>query len=218
MLLRAIGPSLPVAGALADPQLQIFNSAGEEIGFNNDWRDASNRQEISDSTIAPGNDWNPPSCAVSTRGLHGGAAGIERHDRHRSGGSVRSQPGSGCETGQYLHPGSVQMGDDVMIGGFFVLGEFPTRHRAGDWAVAASRRQARRSVASNCYDGNGTLMTSNNNWKDVEQAVIEATTIPPTHDLESAIVTFLPPALYTAIVSGVNGTTGIALVEVYALD
>jgi hypothetical protein len=49
-----------------------------------------------------------------------------------------------------------------------------------------------------------------------KQEIIDST-IPPTDDLESAIVATLPPAAYTAIVRGVNGTTGVALVEVYAL-
>ena len=42
----------------------------------------------------------------------------------------------------------------------------------------------------------------------------------PTDDLESAIVQTLPAsgAAYTAIVRGVNDTTGVAVVEVYALN
>ena len=68
------------------------------------------------------------------------------------------------------------------------------------------------------FDGNGTLMMSNNNWRETQQDEIEATTIPPSNDLESAIVTFLPPAGYTAIVSGANESIGIALVEAYALN
>ena len=51
-----------------------------------------------------------------------------------------------------------------------------------------------------------------------QQAEIIATGIPPTNDLESAIVQNLVPGNYTAIVRGVNNTTGIALVEVYALN
>ena len=52
-----------------------------------------------------------------------------------------------------------------------------------------------------------------------KQAIIDST-IPPTNDLESAIVRTLPAngAQYTAIVRGVNDTTGIAVVEVYALN
>src|SRR5206468_1927423 len=45
----------------------------------------------------------------------------------------------------------------------------------------------------------------------------EATGIPPTHDLESAIDATLPPGAYTAIVRGKNNSTGVALVEIYDL-
>jgi hypothetical protein len=70
-------------------------------------------------------------------------------------------------------------------------------------------------------DGNGNLLEANDDWKDSpnKQAIIDST-IPPTDDLESAIVRTLPAngARYTAIVRGVNNTTGIAVVEVYALN
>ena len=45
-----------------------------------------------------------------------------------------------------------------------------------------------------------------------------ATGIPPTNDLESAIDATLNPGAYTAIVSGKNNTSGVALVEVYDLN
>ncbi|MEO6969759.1 MAG: hypothetical protein ABI217_02555 [Chthoniobacterales bacterium] len=63
----------------------------------------------------------------------------------------------------------------------------------------------------------GSILASNDNWRETREAEIIATTVPPTDDLESAIVTTLPPDGYTAIVRGANGTTGVALVEVYAL-
>jgi hypothetical protein len=50
-----------------------------------------------------------------------------------------------------------------------------------------------------------------------EQAIID-TTIPPTDPAESAILMTLAPDNYTAIVSGKNGTSGVALVEVYQID
>src|SRR4029077_12987302 len=49
------------------------------------------------------------------------------------------------------------------------------------------------------------------------QAEIEATTIPPTNNLESAILATLNPGAYTAILAGKNGGTGIGVVEVYDL-
>jgi hypothetical protein len=67
------------------------------------------------------------------------------------------------------------------------------------------------------HDGSGTLIASNNNWRDDQEAEIIATGIPPTNDLESAIVRDLAPGAYTAIVRGFNDTTGVALVEAYGL-
>jgi hypothetical protein len=70
-------------------------------------------------------------------------------------------------------------------------------------------------------DGNGTLIRSNDNWRTGgQEAEIIATGIPPANDLESAIVATLAgnSAAYTAILRGAGETTGIAVVEVYALD
>lgn len=67
------------------------------------------------------------------------------------------------------------------------------------------------------HDGNGDLLASNDNWKEAQRTEIEATTIPPSNDLESAIVQILPPGNYTAIVRGKGNATGVGLVEVYAL-
>ena len=55
-------------------------------------------------------------------------------------------------------------------------------------------------------------------WRTDQEAEIIATTVPPTDELESAIVRTLAPAAYTAIVRDVNATTGVALVEAYALN
>jgi hypothetical protein len=68
------------------------------------------------------------------------------------------------------------------------------------------------------YDGNGGPVGTNNNWRDDQENEIIATGIPPSNDLESAIVKDLAPGSYTAIVRGSNNTTGVALVEAYCLD
>lgn len=69
-------------------------------------------------------------------------------------------------------------------------------------------------------DANGTVIRANDNWRSDQEAEIIATSIPPTNDFESALIETLPAngAAYTAIVRGVSGTTGVALVEVYALN
>src|SRR4029077_17027924 len=70
-----------------------------------------------------------------------------------------------------------------------------------------------------------TTLATNDNWKtrsdgSSQQAEIEATTIPPTNDLESALLRTLPGnnAGYTAILRGKNDSTGIGVVEAYDLD
>ncbi|MGH8092431.1 MAG: hypothetical protein ACREIF_03025 [Chthoniobacterales bacterium] len=68
------------------------------------------------------------------------------------------------------------------------------------------------------HSEDGTLIASDDDWKDTQQVEIEATGIPPTNDKESAIVQTLPPGNYTAIVRGVTDATGVALVEVYNLQ
>ena len=69
--------------------------------------------------------------------------------------------------------------------------------------------------------GPNGLIEANDNWIDSpnKQAILDST-IPPTSDLEAAIVQTLPAngTGYTAIVRGVNNTTGVGLVEVYDLD
>src|SRR5437879_457873 len=62
------------------------------------------------------------------------------------------------------------------------------------------------------------VVGTNDNWKDTQQSRIQATALAPADDRESAILAILPAGSYTAIVSGVNGMTGIALVEVSGLN
>ncbi len=63
------------------------------------------------------------------------------------------------------------------------------------------------------------MVAANDNWRDApnEQEIIDSS-IPPSHDLESAILTTVAPGNHTAIVRGENDATGVALVEVYDLE
>jgi hypothetical protein len=68
------------------------------------------------------------------------------------------------------------------------------------------------------FDGNGTLLRSNDNWPDAPNAAeITATGLAPPDPNESAILMTLTPGNYTAVVRGVDHTTGIALAEAYKL-
>jgi hypothetical protein len=77
------------------------------------------------------------------------------------------------------------------------------------------------------YDNTGALIASNDNWQRTiiggiitgsQRRDIRNSGYAPEDPRESAIIADLPPGNYTAIVRGVNDTTGVALVEVYDLD
>jgi hypothetical protein len=55
VLVRAIGPSLPVAGALADPTLELRDGQGTLIAANDDWQ-SDQPQDITATTVPPTND------------------------------------------------------------------------------------------------------------------------------------------------------------------
>ena len=112
-----------------------------------------------------------------------------------------------------------------MIGGFIVGGDGGGNAKVIVRAIGPSLANANPPVPGaladptlELHDVNGTTIASNDNWKDTQEAEIIATTIPPTNDLESAIVATLFAGNYTAIVSGKDNTTGVALVEAYNLQ
>ena len=115
--------------------------------------------------------------------------------------------------------GLVQGGDNVLIAGTIVVGQAAQKViiRALGPSVNVPGRLGDPTLE--LHDGNGTLLEATDNWKDSpnKQAIIDST-VPPTNDLESAIVRTLPLGNYTAIVRGVGGTPGIGVVEVYALN
>lgn len=120
--------------------------------------------------------------------------------------------------------GKVQPGDDALIAGF-ISGE-GTGGGSSRIVVRAIGPSLTSSGVANplqdptieLHDGSGALLASNDNWKDSQQAELQATGIAPTDDRESAIVRTLVPGLYSAIVRGKGNASGIALAEVYAVQ
>jgi len=105
-----------------------------------------------------------------------------------------------------------------MIGGFIMTGNIPKSVVLRGLGPSLSRFGITDLLLDPVLElrGNsGSLIFRNDNWKDSQQAQIEATGLQPTDDRESAIVTTLPPTAYTVILTGKNGTTGIGTVEVY---
>jgi len=220
IILRAIGPSLPVAGALADPVLELRDSSGALIQSNDNWR-SDQEAEIIASTIPPTN--NLESAIVATlpannsaytaivRGVDNGTGigAVEVYDLNQAVDSKLANIST---------RGFVQTGDNVLIGGLIVLGQNPLRVIVRAIGPSLPVPGALSDPTLELRDGNGGLIASNDNWRSDQEAEIIATTIPPSSDLESAIVRDLAPGNYTALVRGVNGTMGVGAVEAYDLN
>ena len=119
----------------------------------------------------------------------------------------------------------VGKGADVTIGGFILAGtDNKTVLIRGLGPSLPFGTSDLADPTVELHQADGTLLYFNNNWKDTQAALISATGIPPTNDLEAAILFSLPAkpassggAAYTAILAGNNDATGEGLIEFYDL-
>ena len=226
IMIRGIGPSLNSSGItnfLPDPILDLHDSTGALVATNDNWVDNYNQQEIIDTSAAPAS----PNESVILARLPSDNNGVAYTAVLRDADNLT---GVGLIEVYDLDPeldsrvlnistrGRVDLGDNAVIGGLIVTGQ--SFQRVIVRAIGPSLPVAGKldDPTLELHDNNGGLLASNDNWRSDQEAAIIATGIPPSNDLESAIVALLPPANYTAIVRGVNNTTGVALVEVYALN
>ena len=224
VLFRAIGPSassggVPVPGRLADPVLELRDSTGALHTSNDDWKDSPQRAEIEASGAAPNDDkesailrtLSPGAYTAILRGKDNttGIALVEAYDLDTAADSLLANIST---------RGFVETGDNVMIGGI-IVGHHTVSTKVLIRAIGPSLKNRLPNALDDTFlelhDRNGNTIATNNNWKDSQRAEIEATGIPPTHDLESAMVRMVAPDSYTAIVRGANNSIGVGLVEIY---
>jgi len=113
----------------------------------------------------------------------------------------------------------VQTGENVLIGGFIITGSDAKQViiRGIGPSLSGIINGTLPNPRLELFQGN-TPLQSNDDWKTDQQSAIEATGIPPSHDLEAAIVRTLSPGAYTAILRGDGNSTGIGVVEAYDLN
>lgn len=229
VIIRAVGPSLgsdgmPLEGRLDDPTLQLFNSKGELIAENDDWRDTQ-EQQIRGTTIPPDHDreaaivaqLEPGNYTAIVRGVNNGT-GVGLVEVYDIDGRSATKLANVSTRGQ------VETGNNVMIGGLIVGG--------GETGAVVLLRAIGPSLQSSfailpdalldpslqLRNAEGEVVAENDNWKSTQRAQIEATGAQPTDDREAAIIATLLPGNYTATVAGVNQSTGLAVVEAYHLQ
>src|SRR5262245_30194320 len=223
--LRALGPSLSRFGlshVLRDPVLSVYNASRTLIATNDNWQSDPGHSEIEANGLAPANLLE--SATVQT--LAPGAYTVIVRGRD-------STPGTGLVELYDLSPqsnstlknmstrGSVGTADDVLISGF-IVGDVDSATvvvRALGPSLAASGVNGVLSDPTlTIYDSTGAAIATNDNWQDNPNAIdLQRNRLAPKNPSESALLLHLPAGNYTAIISGANGSTGVALAEVYTI-
>lgn len=219
VVVRALGPSLKTPGSLTDPALELYDSTGASIAQNDNWN--ATRQSLLDAHIPPTDEHEaaivtilaPGAYTAVVSGPHqaGGVALMELYDLDPASSSLAN----------ISTRGYVGTADNVMIGGFIIGGDQPTRVILRAIGPSLSKVDIANPLVDTMlelHDGNGALIAQNDDWRSDQEQEIIATGVPPDDNRESAIARSLTPGGYTAIVRGKNNTQGIGLVEVYNLD
>ncbi len=217
VILRALGPSLAnagITGAMTDPILELRDSTGALIISNDIYYEDT-------PEFAPSNAYESAISAALSPGAYtavlrsvSGSSGLalfELYDLDPISSRIVN----------ISSRGSVGTGENVMIGGFIIGGDQPTRvivRALGPSLTAFGVSDALQDPILELHDGEGSLIFQNDDWRSSQEHEIVASSIPPSNDKESAIVATLPPGNYSAIVGGSGNSTGVTLVEVYNLE
>jgi uncharacterized delta-60 repeat protein len=229
VIIRAIGPTLSdfgVPGALQDPTLELFQGS-TSIASNDDWRQSSQQSEIQNSGLAPNKD--AESAIIATLTPNQNYTAVVRGKNGETGvGVVEAfdlEQGRASKLGNISTRGFVDVDDNVMIAGLIVSPSNGTSSKVlvralgptlGDFGVP----NALANPTLELVNSSGTVLRSNDNWKDDPQqrTEIEAANLAPGHEQEAALVQTVAPGAYTAIVRGSGRAIGVGLVEVYNIQ
>jgi hypothetical protein len=225
--MRGIGPSLGGSGpsdVLPDPTLELRGSDGASLMQNDNWQDdPAQAAQLIALGLAPQN--SNESGMVAT--LEPGAYTAILAGKNQSSGLglvevYDADTAAASQLANISTRGFVSTADNVMIGGFIlgqgsgsavaVRGLGPSLSQSGLSDVLAD-------PSLELHDANGALLVANDNWQGdpVSAAQLTAHGLGLANPLESGIFATLSPGLFTAIMAGKNGSTGIGLVEIYSV-
>jgi len=227
VIVRALGPTLGsygVANVLSDPMLELHDSSGATIATNDDWQTGSQASQISSSGYAPNNSNEPALIATLGAGAY---TAIVRGYNNSTGVAlveVYELDTLSSRLSNISTRGQVGTGQNVLIGGLIINGS--TSKKLIVRAIGPSLASPPFSLTGTLsnptlelHDTSGNLLASNDDWgSGTQAAAISASGFQPPDTNESAIIATLSSGNYTAIVRGVNNSTGIALVDAYDLD
>jgi hypothetical protein len=232
MLLRGIGPTLSdykVSDPLVDPSIVLYNSGGASLGKNDDWGGASTLSSTfarlgafslaassKDAALLTPLTAGPRTMHVTTSNSTSGTALAEVYDADTSSTDLHLVNISGrgaVDASSNLIAGFVINGTGSM--NVLVRAVGPTLTDQGVTGVLSNPKVT-------IYNSSGVSLASNDDWGGSTALSSSFTQVGafnlPASSQDAAILLTLTPGPYTAVVSGINGTTGVALVEVYAVE
>lgn len=226
LIIRALGPSLASAGLgplLQDPVLELHGPNGGKTIMNDNWRDTQ-QTAIKQTKIAPTDDREsaivvtlaPGAYTAIIRGHHGetGIGMIEIYDL---------SPSSSSKLVNLSTRADVETGDNIAIAGVIIAGSSGSDRIVvrglGPSLKSSGIAAALANPVLELRDANGFLIRVDHDWQDdaAQAAEISADGLAPKNPRESAIAENLTPGLYTVLLSGLDDSTGIGLIEIYHL-
>jgi hypothetical protein len=240
--LRGIGPSLPPSlgvPTLTDPTITLNDSMGHVLASNDDWGSLpqSQKDDLRTAGLTPGNSkeaalvvpLNPGSYTLFLKSQDGNF-GVGLLDMYELSGNTSEQTRLKAVSTRCL----VQTGGNVAIAGTIIS---PNALDQGSGLTPPKRRLLMRGLGPTLasfgvqgtladpnivlYDGSGTQIGANDQWADVDgtstglEDQLTHNGFATKNASESILWPTLPPGTYTTVLSGVNGVTGIALIEFY---
>lgn len=231
MLVRAVGPTLTtygVTGALADPSLSLV-SGSATVASNDNWLatdaatasavgafalNAASKDAALAATLVPGAYSSPVGAGGGS-----GVALLEVYDADTSTSPTATLVNASTRA-------FVGTGEQVLIPGFVISGAGTVKlliravgPTLANYAVTGTLADPQITL----YSGS-TALATNDNWSSAANAtdIAAAATSAGAFTLASgskdaALLVTLGAGAYTASVSGVGGTTGTALVEIYVV-
>jgi predicted outer membrane repeat protein len=230
VVVRAIGPTLPVANHLLDPVLELHDGTGAAIANNDNWRitqvggviTSNQSVDIQGTSLAPTND--NESAIVATL-APGNYTVIVRGAANATGVGLVEVFDLDAVTATSLANistrGLVQTDANVMIGGFIYGGGNGGTNVVvrgiGPSLVSSGVANPLPDPTLQLFDAQGTAIESNDDWRQSPQATaIQNANLAPALDAESALlVSGLPRGNYTAILKDKNGASGVGRVDVF---
>jgi subtilisin family serine protease/outer membrane protein assembly factor BamB len=235
LLIRGVGPALAaqkVPGYLNDPGITLFHEQAS-LASNDNWGgDAQISTVTSNVGAFAFSDATSKDAALVKALPTGGYTAHVTNSAGNGSGVVLAEFYDATEVYTGASPrlinisarAQVGTGGDVLIAGFVIRGATPLKVLVRAVGPSLAEQNVEGVLSDPRLDlyKETNVIQSNDNWGTSDnQAELEATmrqvgafAIPSTSK-DAAMVVTLEPGAYTAMVSGVGASTGVALVEVY---